>query len=113
MGRGKRGGAVGLPPVLDSGARIVPGLAYMLVPLGEVGRIELFDPSEPGWSGMGLSASEVGAVMPGDTFIAVDRVDSSDTDELWLVLCRGVLGKCILAEWELRGIRPVSSPEGP
>jgi hypothetical protein len=59
--------------------------------------------------GMADGSRTVGHLVHGDTFIAVDRVETlhGETDELWIVLCRGILGKCLLAEFDLASIRPV------
>jgi hypothetical protein len=77
--------------------------------------IELFDPMAPGWTGMGAVSRPVGYMGPGDTFIAVERAAGAavETDELWIVLCRGVLGKCLLSEWDLRTVLEVGTPEEP
>jgi hypothetical protein len=91
------------------------GCVYEITHFGPGARIELFDPSVPGWMGMADGSRTVGHLVPGDTFIAVDRVETlhGETDELWIVLCRGVLGKCLLSEWDLRTVLEVGTPEEP
>lgn len=107
-GKKKRGGAVGPPPVIEPRHPIQVGCVYEITPLAHA-RVELFDPVMPGWMGMADSSRTVGHMLPGDTFIAVDRVEclEGETDELWIVLCRGMLGKCLLAAYDIASIRPV------
>ena len=106
MGRQKKKqGAVGFPPEIDYRTPIRVGGVYE-IPLFAQSQtttgIELFNPSSPGWYDMGHDGIPIGAIIPGDTFIAVERVDDAvDTDEVWIVLCRGILGKCMLGEWEM------------
>ena len=113
MGRGKgpRGG-VGPPPEIEPVHPIRPGAVYELPMLTQiVVGIELFDPSTPGWTGMGHDGRAVGMIVPGDTFIAVERVEHGfgSSEEVWIVLCRGILGKCILGDWELATVREVGA----
>jgi len=109
LGKKKRGGAVGPPPVIEPRHPIRVGCVYEITHFGPGARIELFDPAVPGWMDMADGSRTVGHLVPGDTFIAVDRVETlhGETDELWIVLCRGILGKCLLAEFDLASIRPV------
>lgn len=115
MSKGKKdraGGALGPPPLIEPGLVIKVGRMYEISQVA-VG-IELFDPMAPGWTGMGATAPRrAGRMEPGDTFIAVEQVRGTpvETDELWIVLCRGVLGKCLLSEWDLRTVLEVGTPE--
>ena len=118
MGRRRSGGILGTFPgdALDPRHPIRVGAVYELPMITQiVVGIELFDPCAPGWSGMGHDGRSVGIIVPGDTFIAVERVEhgSGSSEEVWIVLCKGILGKCILGDWELATVREVSTGAEP
>lgn len=102
MGKKKKeGGAVGVFPeeALEWKHPIREGRIYRVSPLG--GGLPLFDPKTPGLQAIQRNGD--GMIEPGDTFLAVER----SSNEVWLVLCKGVLGKVLLSEWALREVMEV------
>lgn len=96
-------GASGLELGLDWQHPIREGRMYRISSLG-VG-LPMFDPALPGWGGMEGPMAKA-RLNPGDTFLTVEQViiGAVPTDEIWLVLCKGVLGKVLLSEWALREV---------
>lgn len=109
MGKRRRGGAVGEFPAeaLETRHPIREGRMYRVSPLG--GGQFMFDPKVPGWEPLRGTGADI-RIEPGDTFLAVERASGAGkitTDELWLVLCKGVLCKVLLSEWALREVMEV------
>ena len=109
-GRKKRGGALGPFPegALEWKHPIREGRVYRISPLG--GGLPMFDPNSQGFQGLQRHLADA-TIEPGDTFIAVEmsaRGELSTTDELWIVLCKGVLGMVLLSEWALREVIEVT-----
>lgn len=111
MGKKKKGGAVGVFPedALEWKHPIKEGRMYRVSPLG--GGLPLFDPNTPGFQGLQRNLGDA-MIEPGDTFIAVEMSargkGGGQTDEIWLVLCKGALGKVLLSEWALREVIEVT-----
>ena len=110
MGK-KKGGAVGEFPVsaLEWRHPIHEGRMYRVSPLG--GGLPMFDPKVSGWHALRDAMADI-RIEPGDTFLAVEKLDDragirGETDEFWLVLCKGILGKVLLSEWALRDVLEV------
>jgi len=103
MGKKKKGGAVGVFPeeALEWKHPIKEGRIYRVSPLG--GGLPLFDPNTQGLQGLQRNLGDT-MIEPGDTFLAVER----SSNEVWLVLCKGVLGKVLLSEWALREVMEVT-----
>jgi hypothetical protein len=103
MGKKKKGGAVGVFPeeALEWKHPIKEGRIYRVSPLG--GGLPLFDPNTQGLQGLQRNLGDT-MIEPGDTFLAVERA----SNEVWLVLCKGVLGKVLLSEWALREVMEVT-----